>query len=151
MISPPVRSRATTIAAVLDLLLTALFLLLAIALIVGASTARDLPIPGAASARNVFYFLGLVVIGVCVWTATIGIKLLQLKSWARIAGIVTFGGFVLLSLTSMFGPRGEEGDAGVFLTALVTAVDAAIVVLLLSRSSARDFAAQPEDLAAPET
>jgi hypothetical protein len=148
MVSPPFRSRATTIAAVLDLALTALFLLLSIAAIVGVSITKDLPtIEGGRSPRVLFYVLALVVIGVCVWTGTIGVKLLQLRSWARIAGIVTFGGFVVLSLSSLVDPRGREWGAGFLMTLLVTMVDIAIVVLLISPESARDFtAAQPPEV-----
>lgn len=151
MLTSPMRSRATTLAAVLDLTITALFFLLSIAALVGISLTGNLPsIEGEASARSVFIVLGLVVVGVCIWTATIGIKLLQVRSWARIAGIVTFGGFVLLSLTSLVGPRPGGGGAGLLLTALVTVGDAAIVMLLLTPAAARDFAAAqpPED---PET
>ena len=148
MASPPFRSRATTIAAVLGLALTALFLLLSIAAIVGVSIAQDLPtIDNGPSPRAVFYVLSLVVIGVCVWTGTIGLKLLQLRSWARIAGIVTFGGFVVLSLSSLVNPRGREWGAGFFLTLLVTLLDIAIVLLLMSREAASDFAtAQAPDV-----
>ena len=147
MLSSPLRSRATTLAAVLDLVLTGLFLLLAIAAIVGVSIAGDVPtLRGGPSARTVFYALGLVVVGVCIWTGTIGIKLLQLRSWARIAGIVTFGGFVLLSATSLVSPRGRDAGAGLFLSVLVTIIDITIVVLLLSSAAARDFAtAEPPD------
>jgi hypothetical protein len=142
------RSRATTLAAVLGLALTGLFLLLSIAAVIGVSIAGDLPaINGGPSPRAIFYALALVVIGVCIWTGTIGLKLLQLKSWARIAGIVTFGGFVFLSMTSLVSPRGREGAAGFLLTLLVTILDLAIVILLLSPAAARDFAmSQPPDV-----
>lgn len=146
------RSRATTIAAVLDLALTGLFLLLAIAAIIGVSTANDLPtIDNGPSPKVLFYVLALVVIGVCVWTGTIGLKLLQLRSWARIAGIVTFGGFVVLSLSSLVNPRGREWGAGFLLTLLVTVLDIAIVVLLMSRDAASDFAAAQSPDVPPES
>lgn len=141
------RSKATTLAAILDLFITALFFLLAVAAVIGVSVTRNFPsIEGGPSARTVFYVAALVIIGVCIWTGTIGLKLLQLRSWARVAGIVTFGGFVLLSLTSFFAPRGPGGASGLLLTSFVTACDAAIVVALLTPSAARDFAgAQPPD------
>ncbi len=146
------RSRATTIAAILDLALTALFLLLAVAAIIGVSTADDLPtIDNGRSPKMLFYVLGLVVIGVCVWTGTIGVKLLQLRSWARIAGIVTFGGFVVLSLSSLVNPRARDSGAGFLLSLLVTILDIAIVVLLISPESARDFTAAQLPEVPPES
>ena len=137
------RSTATTVAAVLTFFVTGIFALLAVAALVSAAVSGGLPqIEGAGSARVAIFVFGSVVLGVCVWTATVGVKVLQLKSWARVAAVVTFGGFVLMSVTTLFSGQASAPVASKFLSAVVTAIDAAVVVLLLTPSAGGDFRAE---------
>lgn len=137
------RSTATTVAAVLIFFVTGIFALLAVAALVSAAVSGGLPqIEGAGSARVVIFVFGSIVLGVCVWTATVGVKVLQLKNWARVAAVVTFGGFVLMSLTTLFSGQEAVPAASKFLSAVVTAMDAAVVVLLLTPSAGGDFRAE---------
>lgn len=134
------RSTATTVAAVLIFFVTGIFALLAVAALVSAAVSGGLPqIEGA---RVVIFVFGSIVLGVCAWTATVGVKVLQLKSWARVAAVVTFGGFVLMSLTTLFSGQEAVPAASKFLSAVVTAMDAAVVVLLLTPSAGGDFRAE---------
>jgi len=137
------RSTATTVAAVFIFFVTGIFALLAIAALVSAAVSGGLPqIEGARSARVAIFVFGLVVLGVCVWTATVGVKVLQLKNWARVAAVVTFGGFVLMSVTTLFSGQEAVPVASKFLSAVVTAMNAAVVVLLLTPSAGGDFRAE---------
>lgn len=137
------RSTATTVAAVLIFFVTGIFALLAVAALVSAAVSGGLPqIEGARSARVVIFVFGSIVLGVCAWTATVGVKVLQLKNWARVAAVVTFGGFVLMSVTTLFSGQEAVPVASKFLSAVVTAMDAAVVVLLLTPSAGGDFRAE---------
>ena len=151
------RAGTTVAAAVLDFILSGLFGLFAlIAVIGGAALAggssdlgREFPGFGGfiGAAGGAVMTMGAVLLGVCVWAIVVGVKVLQRRTWARWAAVVTFSVFAVLSLISAASSDGPtpsgfssaEAGSGAGVAVVLMLANAAIVVLLAVPSTSRDF------------
>lgn len=92
------------------------------------------------AAKNASVMVGLVFGVVVVVSVIIIIGLILRQSWAREAGMVVYGFLGLLALaTSLSGITADPPAPSAWLGMLTGLANVSIVVLLLMRSSARDF------------
>jgi hypothetical protein len=92
------------------------------------------------AAQNASVMVGLVFGAVVVVSLIVIIGLILRQSWAREAGMVIYGFLGLLALaTSLSGITADPPAPSAWLGVLTGLANLAVVVLLLMRSSARDF------------
>jgi 4-amino-4-deoxy-L-arabinose transferase-like glycosyltransferase len=142
------RAGTTTAAGVLTIVVSVLWALLGIGIVIfGAAVDQadivddfDVDRDLQDSISGILIGAGVIVLAICAWTLILGIKVLQRRSWARWGTVATFALFSALFLLGVVSSASASDGTNPGLNVIALAVYVAIVVLLLVKPTADDFA-----------